>query len=675
LNEENSMASKKRRVEPADLFRIKSLCEAKLSPDATRALYAVSHVDAEKGEEYISLWLLSLETRATRQLTSGLARDYGAAWSPDGSRIAFLSTRGGAPQVYVLPVDGGEARALTALTQGVEGAPVWSPGGSSLAFAAVPAREAMDATQPYRVDRPVYRFDRLGVVDRVAQDLYVIDAEGGEPRRLTDDRCHNFGPLWSPDGKEILFSSLFEPDSHNMFVSFKVVTLEGVVHPLVNNAGFAQVANWTPDGKQVVFTGAPNGRPYGSKNDLWLMNRDGTGIECRTTGLKLGVNGSLQGDFPVPWTNQDNPLQVSEDGQEAFLHIQEGGTKHIYRFALSGSESWTAVTAGERTCAFMDLVDGRVLYAASSLDNPADLYVVDVDGGNERRLTSLNDDLLAEWELPAVEHLLFSSEDGEQVEGWMMKPAVGEPPYPTILYAHGGPYAGFGHLFSFDFQMLAGAGYGVLFINHRGSSGYGDEFSLAITGDWGNLDYKDLMAGVDVAIERGLADPNGLGVCGLSGGGFLSCWMVGHTDRFKAAVPENPLTNWVSQYGVSDVGPVLGVQCMGGAPHEIPEVYTRCSPITYAHRCKTPTLLIQAESDHRCPPEQSEQFFTVLKANGCVAEMLRLPNEFHEGSITGGLPARRAQNEALLDWMNRYVMGKNPSSRATAQAKARPPSA
>ena len=651
------MARKKRTVEPADLFRIKSLYEARLSPDGTRALYAVSHVDAEEGGEYIALWLLSLETGAARQFTTGLARDFGAAWSPDGSRIAFLSTRAGAPQVYLMPVDGGEARALTALSQGVGGPPVWSPDGRSLAFTAVPASEAVDAKQPYRVDRHLYRFDQFGNVDRVSQDLYVISAEGGEPRRLTADRSHNFCPLWSPDGEEILFSSMFEPDSHAMFVSFKIVNLKAEVRPLVSNAGFGQVANWTPDGKRVVFAGAPIGRPYGSKNDLWVINRDGTGIECRTTGLKLGVNGTLLGDFPVPWFYQDNPLQVSSDGQEAYLHVQEGGTKHVYRFALSGPESWTAVTSGERSCAFMDLKDGHVLYAASTLDNPADLYIADVDGGNERRLTSLNEDLLAGWDLPAVEHLLFTSDDGEQVEGWMMKPAVGEPPYPTILYTHGGPYAGFGHLFFFDFQMLAGAGYGVLFINHRGSSGYGDEFSLAITGDWGNLDYKDLMAGVDFAVERGLTDPDRLGVCGLSGGGYLSCWIVGHTDRFKAAVPENPVTNWVSEYGVSDVGPVLGAQCLGGAPHEIPEVYTRCSPITYAHRCKTPTLLIQAENDHRCPPEQSEQFFTVLRVNGCVVEMVRLPNEFHVGSMLGGLPARRAQNEALLDWMNRYVMG------------------
>jgi dipeptidyl aminopeptidase/acylaminoacyl peptidase len=179
------------------------------------------------------------------------------------------------------------------------------------------------------------------------------------------------------------------------------------------------------------------------------------------------------------------------------------------------------------------------------------------------------------------------------------------------------------------------AGYVVLFINHRASTGYGDAFSTRITGDWGNLDYADLMAGVDDAIAQGLVDQERMGVCGLSGGGNLSCWIVGQTDRFKAAVPENPITNWVSFYGVSDIGPYVAVRQLGGHPHEIPEVYARCSPITYTHRCTTPTLLIQGEADYRCPPEQSEQFYTVLKANGCPVEMLRLPNSDHTGSMTG----------------------------------------
>jgi dipeptidyl aminopeptidase/acylaminoacyl peptidase len=237
-----------------------------------------------------------------------------------------------------------------------------------------------------------------------------------------------------------------------------------------------------------------------------------------------------------------------------------------------------------------------------------------------------------------------------------MQPATGTRPCPTILYIHGGPHSGFGHTFSFDFQMLAGAGYAVLFVNQRGSTGYGDAFATQIIGDWGNHDYGDLIAGVDAAVARGIADADRLGVCGLSGGGNLSCWVVGQTGRFKAAVPENPVTNWVSFYGVSDIGPWFAVEELGGRPHEIPEVYRRCSPITYAHRCTTPTLLIQGEADYRCPAEQSEQFYAVLKASGCTVEMLRLPAASHAGSIRGKPMFRRAQNEALLEWMNQYVL-------------------
>jgi len=210
-------------------------------------------------------------------------------------------------------------------------------------------------------------------------------------------------------------------------------------------------------------------------------------------------------------------------------------------------------------------------------------------------------------------------------------------------------------------QLLSGAGYGVLLVNHRGSTGYGDAFATSLAGHWGEQDYGDLMAGVDHAIALGLADPDRLGVCGISGGGNLTCWIVGQTDRFKAAVPENPVTNFLSFYGVADIGPWFAVSEMGCLPWESPEAYLRQSPITYAHRCTTPTLLVQGEADLRCPAEQSEQFFAVLAANGCVVEMLRIPNSAHTGTIVGALPGRRAQNEALLDWMNRYVLAAVPA--------------
>ena len=206
----------------------------------------------------------------------------------------------------------------------------------------------------------------------------------------------------------------------------------------------------------------------------------------------------------------------------------------------------------------------------------------------------------------------------------------------------------------------------MLIVNHRGSTGYGDEFATSLAGHWGEQDYGDLMAGVDHAIERGLADGDRLGVCGISGGGNLSCWIVGQTDRFKAAVPENPVTNFLSFYGVADIGPWFAVAEMGCLPWEDPQAYLRQSPIAYAHRCTTPTLLVQGEADLRCPAEQSEQFYAVLKANGCVVEMLRVPNSSHVGTVAGAVPARRAQNEALLDWMNRYVLAAQPAVEAAA---------
>lgn len=658
----------RRTVQPQDLFQLRFLQQVQLSPDGKKVVYAVSHVettksksaqDAEEVKEGVALWLLSLETSTSRQLTAGLARDTNPQWLPDGKRIAFLSTRGDNPQIYLIPVDGGEARALTSMKHGVGSGPVWSPDGKYIAFTARPTSEPPDPKKPYRVTRHIYRFDGLGYLDNVVQDIYVVPAEGGEPKQLTCDASQNSAPLWSPDGQEILYTASMIPDSHKGYLSrLRVVNLKGAVREIVGDWGPANSAAWMPDGKAISFIGRPYGCAAGSKNDLWVVGIQGGEPQCRTADLKFGVRGFLQPDMPALWENLFAPkILVSKDGRTAYVQVQDGGTMQIYRIALTGPESWAPVVVGERTCIPLDANNEHLLFAVSTLDNPVDLFIAGVDGSNEQQLTRLNAHPFAERVLPTVEYLLFPSTDGVQVEGWILKPPVAEAPYPTILYIHGGPHAGFGHIFSFDFQMLAGAGYAVLFVNQRGSTGYGDEFANQIIGDWGNLDYKDLMAGVDFAIEKGIADGERLGCCGLSGGGNLSCWIVGQTDRFKAVVPENPVTNWTSFYGVSDVGPLFAVEELGGPPHEIPEVYRRCSPITYAHRCKTPVLLIQGEADYRCPAEQSEQFYTVLKANGCAVEMLRLPASAHAGSIMGDPIFRRAQNRALLDWMNKHLPG------------------
>lgn len=653
------MSADKRPVHIDDLFRLKFVHDARFSPDGSKIVYSVSHIDGDKDDEkeHMALWLMAAETGETRQLTSGQTSDSSPQWSPDGKQIAFMSARGGAPQIYLIPVDGGEARALTKLKQGVGSGPEWSPDGKTIAFTATPDREPRDPKKPYRLDRHPYRFDGMGYLDDVVQDIYVINVESGEVKQLTHDRMMNSQPKWSPDGQKILYNRMFSVETSRWLPGLSLVDLEGNSSVVVWDWGVVSASAWLPDSQRIAFIGSVIKALPGAKSDLWITDVNGSAPECRTAGLNVGVGGGLQGDMPIV-SFFSTPLFITDDGKSAYTQVQKGGDISLYRIALTGDEHWEAVLTGERAIHLqgIDRAERRILYSVSTLHDPANLYIADIEGGNEKALTSFNTDLLGEIAQPSVENLHFKCIDGVEVEGWIMKPAHGEAPYPTVLYIHGGPYGAFGNIYSFDFQMLAGAGYAVLFINYRGSTGYGDEFATAITEGWGDLDYEDHMAAVDYVIAKGIADPDRLGVCGLSAGGFGTCNIIGKTQRFKAAVPENPVTNFMTLYGVSDIG-VLIKDMMQGKPHEKPELYTRLSPISRAHLCTTPTLLIQGEHDWRCPAEQSEQFFTVLKDNGCVVEMLRLPESPHGGSIAGALPVRRAHNEALLGWMNRHLMG------------------
>ena len=650
-----------RPVVPDDLFQLHFLQSAALAPNGEQIAYSVSSYDAGDDADDEQLWLLTLATGEQRQLTFGKQRNQAPQWSPDSKTLAFISNRSGKAQIYLLAAAGGEARQLTDFKQGAGGGVAWSPDGTQLAFSAPPQPDQPhDPNLPYRLTRPVYRFDTLGYLDSAVHDLYVIGVAGGEARRLTDDGYQNAAPQWSPDGSRLLYVATMTPDSHHALSAIlRTVTLDGQVETVLDHSWghLTGSAAWLPDGRQLAFVGVEAGHPIGTQNNLFVIELASKTIVNRTAGLDRQVGAQLQADMPAGIARQLNKVLVTADGSAAYVQVQSGGTVPIYRVQLTGEPSYAPVVNGDRSCYLLDQhkATGRLLYAVSDFINPPDLYLAAGNGEQEARLTQLNATFLAGLQQPVVEQIWFPGQDGVQVEGWFIRPAGGSAPYPTILYIHGGPHSAFGAVYHFDTQLLVGAGYGVLLVNQRASTGYGDTFSTAIKGDWGNLDYTDLMAGVDTVIANGWADPDQLGVCGLSGGGNLSCWIVGQTDRFKAAVPENPVTNWQSFYGVSDIGVWFAVEQLGGHPHEIPEVYVRCSPITYAHRCKTPTLLVQGEHDWRCPAEQGEQFYTILKVNDCPVEMVRLPTMPHAGAINGAPKMRRAQNEALLGWMKRYV--------------------
>lgn len=652
-----SEANHTRQVLPDDLYRLQWAQDAHISPDGTTIVYERSWMDGD--EERSALFLHHIESKSERQLTNGLKKDSSPRWSPDGKEIAFVSTRSEKPQIFVIAADGGEARQVTTLKNGVGSAPAWSPNGTQLAFSAPPEVDLVDLSKPYRWTRHIYRFDGMGDVQNAVQEVFVVSVnsgadDSGAATCLTHDNAVNGSVLWSPDGTELLYLCGHRPDNHMFHPIIRIVDLQGKSRECSGEWGHINAAAWTPDGR-IVFVGNRHGLPIGTQDHLWLIDSQGGEPVCRTTGCQVKIGGGLQADMLVRLLVRSPRILVSADSEVAFVPVQDGGTVQIYRVALNGDISFAPILSGERSCLPIALGRDKVLFATSTLHDPQQLAMADLEGGDEVQLSSLNQTVVNGWDAPRVERLRFASSDGEQVEGWIMLPDSGNAPYPTVLYIHGGPHSGFGHIFHFDFRMLCSAGYAVLFINQRASTGYGDRFATQIKGDWGNLDYQDLMAGVDYAIAQGFVDGDRMGVCGLSGGGNLSCWIVGQTDRFKAAVPENPVTNWLSFYGVSDIGPWFAVAQLGGHPHEIPEVYARCSPITYAHRCKTPTLLIQGEADYRCPAEQSEQFYTVLKVNGCPVEMVRLPGSPHAGAVVGPKAIRAAQNDALLGWMKRWV--------------------
>jgi dipeptidyl aminopeptidase/acylaminoacyl peptidase len=660
------LQSNQKLIQPDDLFRLKYIHGGQLSPDGKCLAYTISHTDAAKDEEYVTLWLMDLASGQTRQLTSGSTKDMFPQWSPNGKQIAFMSTRGAKAQIYLISPEGGETRQLTSLEQGVSEGPVWSPDGSQIAFAAGPQHEPRDPKMPYRITRPTYRFDGLNYIDDVTQEIYVVSVASGSSRKVTNENGMSSSPRWSPDNSHLLYTASMLPDTQrNIFPTLRAINLNtSQITTIVDGKpGHFSAAEWMPDGKHIAYVGVPHyeGNPFGTKNDLWIVGfTDGEGVttsENRTVGIKTGIGSYLQPDMPV-WHLLTTPILISPDGQTAYVTVEKSGMLHIYQVALTGQESWKAVVEGIQANMLLDASYSQqtLLYAVSTLNQPCDLFTFDLKTGSAQQITAINDDVLKDFAQPTIENFRVTTPENVEVEAWLMKPPTGEAPYPTVLYIHGGPYGSFGQIYNFDFQILAAAGFAVLFPNFRGSGGYGADFSKAVTGNWGEVVYVDNMAVVDYAIAQGWADADRLGICGYSHGGFASCWTIGHTDRFKAAVPENPVVNWMTAYSVSDAGVSWISEELGGHPHQIPNVYLEKSPIMYAHNCKTPTLLITGEWDYRCPSEEAEQFYGVLKANGCTVEMLRLPNSVHIGAVIGPTVVRHAQNEALVDWFKRYLV-------------------
>jgi dipeptidyl aminopeptidase/acylaminoacyl peptidase len=630
--------------------QLKLVRDACFVGDDRHICYSVAEIDDELRETH-SLWLFDLADSGTRRIGEGLTGVDAPAPSPDGESFAVLAEVEGIRQICLIPVDGGPARPLTALPQGVSGRPAWSPDGRSIAFTAGPAQRR-DPSLPYRVDRVTYRFERVGYLDDVVTDVYVVDVASGSTRQLTSDRCMNSDPRWSPDGRSLSYLVSFPPDRMwTGMPELHVLAVEdGKSSALVSGWGAVLRAAWCGDGERIAFVGHPaEGYLMTNKWDLWTIDATGGEPECRTETLLPGVGAGIQA-ASLSWELHLSATRICVHHGVAYISGQVGGDVVIYRVSLSGPEAVERVVETHGSSAYLVDIgrEGETLSVVTSFVEPPELML------GTKRITSLNDELVGMLSRPDLKELQVTASDGLQTEAWALTPPGEEGPWPSVLYIHGGPYGAFGSTYMIDFQLLVGAGFAVVFHNFRGSRGYGSEFSHKIVGKWGPAGSLDHHATVDEAISAGIADPERVGVCGYSHGSFATCWLVGTSDRFKAAVAENGSTDWTSKFGNTDWPFVVELE-MGGTPLDAPEAYRELSALTYAPNCKTPVLFVVGEDDLRCHPVESQQYYRVLKSNGVPTEMLRLPNSSHLGTWDGPIPARIAQNEALVDWFKRYL--------------------
>jgi len=666
-----SRRSARRAVTADDLYRLRFVSDPQVSPDGSQVAYVVAWVDPDEHTRYRSqIMLVPFDgSSAPRPLTSGRHRDSAPRWSPDGCYLAFLSNREKErPQLFVLPLQGGEARQLTSLGRGA-GAARWSHNGDRLAFAAkVDVKEIAEqeghtdenGKQPRVriVTRVKYQADGEGLLESLRKHLFVVDVDGNsEARQITDGDWDDGEPAWSPDGRHIAFTSSRERDRDLTMLNdvWLVPSTGGRARRLTRHRGQASTPSFSPDGQQVAFYGHEQGWRYGARTELLCVAPGGGEVRSLSDSLDAELGNVALSDARDPFAAQ--PPHWLPDGRGLLALVSRNGSAAAWRFDAAGGEPRPLFEGPCEVASFSASRDGGRL--ACAMSDPLHPYEVFTgDASEQRQVTHENADWLESVDLQPVEPFSVTSTDGQQVAGWLMKPRgfAARKKYPLVLEVHGGPEAMYSWSFFHEFQLLAARGYGVLFTNPRGSKGYGEAFTARIFADWGNQDYLDCMAAVDAATSFGWVDAQRLGVTGGSYGGFMTAWLVGHTDRFAAAVATRGCYNFSSFYGTSDIGPTFGDYILGGPVYERSELYHERSPLTYAPRMRTPLLLIHNEGDLRCPMEQAEQLFVRLRRLGKVeTELIRFPEESH-GLSRSGRPDRRVERlERIVGWFDRFL--------------------
>lgn len=655
----NSIAQENNKLELVDIFNIENVSDPQISPDGNKILYVRNYKDIMKDRGYSNIWMVNFDGSQNRPLTTGNQNDFSPRWSPDGKKIIYKSNRDESTQIYMRWLDSGAETKLTNVNRS-PGSFSWSPDGQWIAFTMfVPSQKKQLASLSGKpegakwndpaifIDDMTYRADGRGYLKQGANQIFLLSIDGGTPRKITDTKNNTGSPEWSKDGKSIIFSANLHEDSdydsRNSEV-YEVSINGGEVKALTDRQGPDSSPRVSPDGSKIAYLGYDDKYLGYQINKLYVMNRDGSGSKL------------LSGDFDRSIGN----INWSGDGKGIYFQYNDFGNTKIGYINMSGKTSEVASGVGGLSLgrpyaagSYSIAASGNFAFTHGGSDHPSDLGAGSQKSGT-RRLTDLNRDLFSFKKIGKVEEIMFkSSFDDKDVQGWICYPPDFDPSkkYPLLLEIHGGPFAAYGPWFSTEVQLYAAAGYVVLYTNPRGSTSYGQDFGNLIHHNYPGQDYDDLMSGVDAVIAKGFIDEDNLFVTGGSGGGVLTAWIVGNTDRFKAAVVAKPVINWYSFVLYSD-GASFHKYWFPGVPWENQEQYMKRSPISLVGNVKTPTLLLTGEADFRTPIAESEQYYRALKLQKVETGLVRIPGASH------GIAARPSNLMAkvanILAWFDRY---------------------
>jgi len=506
----------------------------------------------------------------------------------------------------------------------------------------------VDVTQPYRWTRSIRHFDAIGAIDNPPQ-LQVVDLTTGDSRWITDDGWRWSSARWSPNNDLVFACRSLDPLEQDGYQYASVISLDGTARQLPVPGGRSIVGTWLADGRLAVLIASPQGDPPGSQARLYIIDGDDSHI------IEVpNLFGDVYGDQPAELADIYDHILLADPDGSLIIRTGSRGRMGIAQITLNqpGTDSYQVLIDGDRCCSPVATTSSELIFTTHSSTSPVELAVFDYATKTERRLTNFNqvDDMPL-----VVRRFSVATPDGFNLDAWFLSAHEITQSLPTVSIIHGGPHFTYGEAFSLDAHALCAAGFGVLYTNVRGSTGYGDAFAHAAHSNWAEGPANDQLLVISEAIKLGLADEKKLGVAGNSYGGYLSAWLVSTTSRFQAAVIENPVTDLVSMYGTSDIGATFFPSQFSGAPHEQIETYYRQSPITHAHKCTTPCLFVIGEDDRRCPPAQAWAMHRALCVRGTISEVLVLPHSSHEGSTYGPPRGRLAHDNALIEWMTRWL--------------------